>query len=110
MGRGQDCRSHFPSVIKNIAFNSFQVKKLVYIYLLHYADQEPDLTLLSINTFQRDLSDANPMIRTIALRILCSIQVPMIMPIMMNAFKKAAADLSPHVRRAVAISLVKAFS
>ncbi|KAJ3339879.1 AP-3 complex subunit beta-1, partial [Kappamyces sp. JEL0680] len=113
-----DCKSYFASVIKNVAFPSFAVKKLVYIYLLRYAEEEPDLSLLSINTFQKDLSDPNPMIRTVALRVLCSIKVPLILPIsaslsshmiVLNAFKKGASDLSPYVRKAVAFSLVKAY-
>lgn len=40
-------------VVKNVASTSFEVRKLVYIYLLRYAEQEPDLALLSINTFQK---------------------------------------------------------
>jgi AP-3 complex subunit beta len=47
----------------------------VYVYLLHYADQEPDLALLSINSFQKDLHDSNMLIRAMALRVLSSIKV-----------------------------------
>ena len=43
-------------VVKNVASASFEVRKLVYIYLLRYAEQEPDLALLSINTFQKGRS------------------------------------------------------
>ncbi len=32
----------------------------MYIYLLRYAEHEPDLALLSINTFQKDLADLEP--------------------------------------------------
>jgi AP-3 complex subunit beta len=114
-------KRYFPAVVKNVAVNSFPVKRLIYIYLLRYAEYEPDLTLLSINQFQKgliflmaDLNDSNPMIRTVALRVLCSIKVPIIMPIsnvVLNivtmSFKKCAVDLSPYVRKAVAVSLYK---
>ena len=43
----------FPDVVKNVVATSFEVRKLVYIYLVRYAEQEPDLALLSINTFQK---------------------------------------------------------
>lgn len=33
----------------------FQVKKLVYVYLVRYAEEQQDLALLSISTFQRGL-------------------------------------------------------
>ncbi|KAJ3325988.1 AP-3 complex subunit beta-1 [Boothiomyces sp. JEL0866] len=109
MSRGENVSKYFAKVIKNVASTSFQVRKLVYIYLLKYAEEEPDLSLLSINTFQKDLSDPNPIIRTVALRVLSSIQVPLIIPIMIMAFKKAISDLSPFVRKAVAISLPKCY-
>ncbi|KAJ3158317.1 AP-3 complex subunit beta-1 [Geranomyces michiganensis] len=63
-------------VVKLVASNSFELRKLVYIYLLRYADQEPDLALLSINTFQKDLADRNPLIRAMALRVMSSIRDP----------------------------------
>ena len=84
MSRGEDVQKYFPCVVKQVAFPSFQVKRLIYLYLLHYAEKEPDLSLLSINTFQKDLSDPNPMIRTVALRVLSSIKVPLIVPISMS--------------------------
>ncbi|KAI6107877.1 Clathrin/coatomer adaptor, adaptin-like protein, partial [Pisolithus sp. B1] len=58
----------------------------------------PDLALLSINTFQKDLTDPSPLIRAMALRVLSGIKVPMIGHIVVLAIKKCAADLSPHVR------------
>ncbi|KAI8899528.1 Clathrin/coatomer adaptor, adaptin-like protein [Globomyces pollinis-pini] len=109
ISKGEDVSSYFAAVIKNVASTNFEVRKLVYIYLLRYAEQEPDLSLLSINTFQKDLSDPNPMIRTVSLRVLSSIKVPLIVPIITMAFKRATVDLSPFVRKAVAISLPKAF-
>lgn len=33
------------------------MKNLVYIFLVRYAERKPDEALLSINTFQKDLSD-----------------------------------------------------
>lgn len=34
---------------------SLQLKKLVYVYLVRYAEEQQDLALLSISTFQRAL-------------------------------------------------------
>ncbi|CAI4210919.1 unnamed protein product [Parascedosporium putredinis] len=39
-------------VLANVASPNIEIKKLVYIYLIHHAEQEPDLALLSINTIQ----------------------------------------------------------
>lgn len=42
--------------------------------------------------------DPNQLIRASALRVLSSIRVPIIVPIMMLAIKEAASDMSPYVR------------
>ena len=99
----------FASVVKNVASSNLEIRKLVYIYLLRYAEAEPDLALLSINTFQKDLSDPNPLIRAMALRVLSGIQVPMIGSIVMLAIKKCAADISPYVRKAAALAIPKLY-
>lgn len=51
-------------------------KKLVYLYLATYAETHPDLSLLAINTLQKDVTDTNPMIRGLAIRHLCSLRLP----------------------------------
>lgn len=49
------------------------------------------------------------MIRASALRVLSSIRVPIIVPIMMLAIKEAAADLSPYVRKTSAHAIQKLY-
>ncbi len=70
MYRSKPCLPYFSSVVKNVASPDIEIKKLVYIYLLHYAESEPDLALLSINTIQKSLTDQNPQIRAMALRVM----------------------------------------
>jgi len=36
---GRDVSSFFPDVVKNVIVESTEVKKLVYMYLIHYAEQ-----------------------------------------------------------------------
>lgn len=49
-------------------------KKLVYLYLCNYAEVNPDLSVLSVNTLLKDFRDENPMVRGLALRSLCSLR------------------------------------
>lgn len=35
---GKDASRHFPTVVKNIVCPAVGVKKLVYVYLVHYAE------------------------------------------------------------------------
>ncbi len=99
----------FSHVIKNVASPSLQVKKLVYIYLLQHAEHEPDTALLSINTIQKSLTDTNPQLRALALRVMSSIRVPVISQIVSLGIKRGAGDMSPFVRRAAALAIPKCY-
>ncbi|KAG6828949.1 hypothetical protein H0H87_000222 [Tephrocybe sp. NHM501043] len=109
ISKGRNVAEYFAQVVKNVASNNLEIRKLVYIYLLRYAEQEPDLALLSINTFQKDLTDSNPLIRAMALRVLSGIKVPMIGSLVVLAIKKCAADISPYVRKGAALAIPKCF-
>lgn len=87
-----------------------QIKKLVYVYLVRYAEEQQDVALLSISTFQKGLKDPNQLIRASALRVLSSIRVPIIAPIMMLAIKESVTDMSPYVRKTAANAIPKLYS
>ncbi|TDL25466.1 hypothetical protein BD410DRAFT_743013 [Rickenella mellea] len=110
ISKGRDVSEFFPDVVKNVASQNLEIRKLVYIYLLRYAESEPDLALLSINSFQKDLTDSNPLIRAMALRVLSGIKVPLIGNIVVLAIKKCAADVSPYVRKAAALAMIKCYN
>uniref|UniRef100_A0A8C2GJ17 AP-3 complex subunit beta n=1 Tax=Cyprinus carpio TaxID=7962 RepID=A0A8C2GJ17_CYPCA len=110
IAKGKNASELFPAVVKNVASKNIELKKLVYVYLVRYAEEQQDLALLSISTFQRALKDPNQLIRASALRVLSSIRVPIIVPIMMLAIKEAATDLSPYVRKTAAHAIQKLYS
>lgn len=109
ISKGRDVSEFFPDVVKNVASQNLEIRKLVYIYLLRYAEQEPDLALLSINTFQKDLTDQNQLIRAMALRVMSGIRVPVISPIVLLAIKKCVTDLSAYVRKTAAHAIPKCY-
>lgn len=96
--------------MKNVVSKNIEIKKLVYVYLVRYAEEQQDLALLSISTFQRALKDPNQLIRASALRVLSSIRVSMIVPIVMLAIRDAAADMSPYVRKTAAHAIPKLYN
>ncbi|KAI5630650.1 non-SMC mitotic condensation complex subunit 1 domain-containing protein [Phthorimaea operculella] len=110
IAKGRDASELFPAVVKNVVSKNIEVKKLVYVYLVRYAEEQQDLALLSISTFQRALKDPNQLIRASALRVLSSIRVPMIVPIVMLAIRDSAADMSPYVRKTAAHAIPKLYS
>ncbi|XP_058978347.1 AP-3 complex subunit beta-2 [Musca domestica] len=110
IARGRDASDLFPAVVKNVVSKNIEVKKLVYVYLVRYCEDQQDLALLSISTFQRALKDPNQLIRASALRVLSSIRVTMIVPIVMLAIRDSASDMSPYVRKTAAHAIPKLFS
>ncbi|KAB2634397.1 AP3-complex subunit beta-A [Pyrus ussuriensis x Pyrus communis] len=107
IAQGFEVSSFFPQVVKNVASQSLEVKKLVYLYLLHYAQKRPNEALLSINYFQKDLGDPNPLVRAWALRTMAGIRLHVIAPLVLVAAGKCARDPSVYVRKCAANALPK---
>ena len=109
ISKGRDVRSLFPNVVKNVICENIQVKRLVYQFLIHYAEFEQDLALLSINTFQKDLDNPSPLIRSQALRVLSSIRLKVITHILIISVQRCMVDSSPYVRKTAAHAIPKVF-
>ena len=109
ISKGRDVRTLFPNVVKNVICDNLQVKRLVYMFLIHYAEFEQDLALLSINTFQKDLDNPSPLIRSQALRVLSSIRLKVITHILIISVKRCVGDNSPYVRKTAAHAIPKIY-
>lgn len=96
-------------MVKNVTSPNIEIKKLVYIYILHYAESEPDTALLAINGIQKSLTDQNPQVRALALRTMAGIRVQAISQIVSLAIKRACGDMSPYVRKAAALAIPKCY-
>eukprot|EP00930_Biecheleria_cincta_P082896 TRINITY_DN72538_c0_g1_i1.p1 TRINITY_DN72538_c0_g1~~TRINITY_DN72538_c0_g1_i1.p1 ORF type:complete len:960 (+),score=280.87 TRINITY_DN72538_c0_g1_i1:92-2881(+) len=107
---GRDASSLFPDVVKNVSFQSLELKKLIYIYLVQYAENNRELALLSINSFQKDLMDRSQQVRASALRAMASIKVLEVIQLVMVAVKTAANDTSPYVRKTAAQCMTKVYA
>ncbi|PGH31187.1 hypothetical protein GX50_06019 [[Emmonsia] crescens] len=109
MTLGKDVSALFPDVLKNIATNDLDQKKLVYLYLMNYAKSHPDLCILAVNTFVQDSEDPNPLIRALAIRTMGCIRVGKIVDYMEEPLWKTLRDESPYVRKTAAICVAKLF-
>lgn len=78
MTLGMDMSALFPMMTScaNLSSDDLVLKKMLYLYLTHYASHAPDLALLTINQLQKDSHDTDPLVRGLALRSLCSLRVP----------------------------------
>ncbi|KYK69479.1 HEAT repeat-containing protein [Toxoplasma gondii TgCatPRC2] len=107
---GADVSALLPEVVKAIAVPDLELKRLVYLFLIQYAEGNRDLALLSINSFQKDLTDRNQVVRAAALKALASIRLLEVVQLLVISLKRAAADCSPFVRRTAAQCVVKVFA
>ncbi|KEG00368.1 AP-3 complex subunit beta, putative [Plasmodium vinckei vinckei] len=94
--------SFFFNVLTNISVDNLILKKLIYNYLILYAHGNTDLTLLSANSFKKDLNNNNYQIRSWALRAMASIKSIDIINILIGSLKRLSNDNSPYVRKTCA--------
>lgn len=102
-------RTLFPHIVKNVSSKNPELKKLIYLYLTNFADQEPDLALLPVATLQKSLKSPNPLVRSSALKVLTSMRLNILSAILMATLRNSVNDLSPYVRKTVAHSIIKIY-
>ncbi|AGO13341.1 AaceriAFR200Wp [[Ashbya] aceris (nom. inval.)] len=109
MTLGKDVSSLFPDVLKNIATSDIEQKKLVYLYVINYAQTHPELCILAVNTFVTDAQDPNPLIRCMAIRTMSMIRVDKILEHVEVPLRKTLQDDNPYVRKTAVICVAKLF-
>eukprot|EP00438_Fugacium_kawagutii_P000603 Skav236175 [mRNA] locus=scaffold298:438469:442274:- [translate_table: standard] len=72
---GKDVSALFADVVNCIQTDNVELKKLVYLYVMNYAKAQPELAILAINTFRKDATDPNPLIRSLAVRTMGCIRL-----------------------------------
>ena len=85
---------------------------MVYIYLARYANHNAEcreLALLSINAFQRGLSDGEPLCRSLALRVLTVLDVPDVLQLQILGVSNCIKDTSPYVRKCAMSAICKLY-
>lgn len=102
-------RSLFPHIVKNVSSKNPELRKLIYLYLTNFADQEPDLALLPVATLQKSLKSPNPLVRSSALKVLTSMRLHILSGVFMATVGNSVNDLSPYVRKTVAHSIIKIY-
>ena len=109
MTLGKDVSPLFPDVLKNIATIDIEQKKLVYLYVMNYAEIYPELCILAVNTFVTDSQDPNPLIRCMAIRTMSMIKVDKILEYIDTPLRRTLQDDNPYVRKTAVICVAKLF-
>jgi AP-4 complex subunit beta-1 len=85
MTLGVDVSRLFTEMLMAIETRDLVIKKMVYLYMCTYAQSNPDLAIMCVNTLQRDCGNEDPMVRGLALRSLCSLRLPSIVEYIRSA-------------------------
>merc|ERR1719163_1255355 len=110
MTLGIDVSPLFSEMVMASATNDLVQKKMVYLYLVNYAESNSELAILAVNTLLKDCRDDDPMIRGLALRSLCSLNIYNLMEYLEPAVQRALTDASGYVRKTAVIGVVKVFN
>lgn len=109
MTLGIDVSKIFREMVMACNTKDLVQKKMVYHYLCSYARQKADMAILAISSLQNDCRDADPMVRGLALRSLCSLRVDNITEYVIQPIRKGLGDASPYVRKTAVVGIAKLF-
>ena len=107
MTLGIDVSKLFSEMIMASASKDHVVKKMVYLYITTYATANPELSLLAINTLQKDCRDEDPMTRGLALRSFTSLRLENTKEYLPSVVAAGLKDSSPYVRKTAVIACIK---
>ena len=109
MTLGIDVSRLYPEMVKASRTDDMVMKKMIYLYLTNYAEQNQELAILAINTFLMDLKGPNQRIRGLALRSLCSLKFDGVAEYVQQAIDIGLADSDPYVKKTAIIGCIKLF-
>eukprot|EP01103_Thecamoeba_quadrilineata_P006514 TRINITY_DN16239_c0_g1_i1.p1 TRINITY_DN16239_c0_g1~~TRINITY_DN16239_c0_g1_i1.p1 ORF type:complete len:825 (+),score=202.25 TRINITY_DN16239_c0_g1_i1:75-2477(+) len=109
MTLGKDVSMLFLDVLKCMTTKNLELKKLIYLYIMNYAKSQPDLAILAVNTFVKDASSTNPLIRALAVRTMGCIRVDKITEYLCQPLAKCLKDEDPYVRKTAAVCVAKLY-
>ncbi|TIB74184.1 hypothetical protein E3Q24_00652 [Wallemia mellicola] len=106
---GKDVSGLFPDVLKNMQTEDLEQKKLVYLYLMNYAKTQPELVILAVNTFVKDASDPNPLVRALSIRTMGCLRAEKIIDYLSDPLAAGLQDDNPYVRKTAALCVAKMY-
>merc|ERR1712048_795645 len=98
MTLGKDVSPLFPDVIKNMGTEDIELKKLIYLYIINYAETQPNKSILVVNMFQKDANEnPNPLIRALAIRTMGYIGIENLTQHIIDPLYNTLKDNNPYV-------------
>jgi AP-4 complex subunit beta-1 len=89
--------------------NDEVMKKMIYFYLTTYAEDNPDLSIMAINTFKKDCKHTSANIRGLALRNLCSFRSSDYVNSVLPTLRELIIDYDAYVKKTAIAGILKVF-
>ncbi|EAY22531.1 Adaptin N terminal region family protein [Trichomonas vaginalis G3] len=109
MRAGENVQELFSDMLRCVKTDDLELKKLVYLYLVNYSTTEPEQAIMAVNTFVQDSEHDNPLIRALAVRTMCRINLESVAEHMIQPLKKCLKDADPYVRKTAAFGVSKLY-
>ena len=81
-------------------------KRMVYTIMTALSRRDPDTSILITNTLLKDCASENPIVRGMALRAICDIEITTIADDLPKIIAIGLADTNPYVRRMAVLATV----
>ena len=109
MTLGMDASPVFSEMCRASFTNDEVMKKMIYFYLTTYAEDNPDLAIMAVNTFKKDCKHSSPKIRGLALRSLCSFRSADYLNNALPLIRELLVDYEAYVKKTAIMGLLKVF-
>ncbi|KAG9323605.1 hypothetical protein KVV02_006894 [Mortierella alpina] len=109
MGQGTDVSSLFATIISSASTRDITVKKAAYSFLARYSHANEELCFLGINTLHQDCTDLDPIVRSLAIRTLCSLGQRSVLRFMLQPLNTGFQDKNAHVRKTAAMACISLY-
>lgn len=109
MTLGIDVSRLFTEMMLAIETRDLVIKKMVYLYLTNYARTHPELAQMCTNTLQKDCGNDDPMVRGLALRALCGLQLPQMVEYIAEPLRRSLQDGHAYVRKTGVMGILKLY-
>ena len=106
---GVDTSRLFPEMVLASYTNDLTEKKLIFFYLSIYAEQNPEIAIMAVNTFYKDCIHSDPRIRGLSLKSLSSLKFRGVYDYIHPCLKAGLTDSDGYVRRSAVLGVAKAF-
>ena len=82
---------------------------MVYLYLTNYARSHPELAQMCTNTLQKDCGNDDPMVRGLALRALCGLNLVNMIEYISEPLRRSLTDGHAYVRKTGVMGVLKLY-